>query len=176
MKKLVKNKNIIIMILCMTIILLCVGFSLVSMRLEEKEAAGKVYDVEITNIQEGTAIRGGVDLPYAATEITDNGKTAEFIFNLSYPEDTLTYIVTIKNNGNLKAKIDGLAESPDYLEDTNQANSILPVIINHNDIINQELTPGEEIKLTITAEFSSSGQPMVKQIPYNISILTSCID
>ena len=103
MKKLVKNKNIIIMILCMTIILLCVGFSLVSMRLEEKEAAGKVYDVEITNIQEGTAIRGGVDLPYAATEITDNGKTAEFIFNLSYPEDTLSYIVTIKNNGNLKA-------------------------------------------------------------------------
>ena len=50
------------------------------------------------------------------------------------------------------------------------------MIINHNDVINQELNPGEEIKLTITAEFSSSGQPMVKQIPYNISILTSCID
>lgn len=176
MKKLVKNKNIIIAILCITIILLCVAFSLVSMRLEAKDAAGKIYDVEITNIQEGTAIRGGVDLPYASSEITNNGKTAEFIFNLSYPSDTLTYIVTIKNNGNLKAKIDGLSESPNYLEDTNQANAILPIIINHNNIINQELSPGEEIKLTITAEFSSSGQPMVKQIPYNVSILTSCIE
>lgn len=164
------------MILCITIILLSVGFTLISMRLEEKSSINKVFDVEIVNIQEGTAIRGGTELPTGTSEVTDNGKTANFTFNLTTPKDTLTYIITIKNNGNLKAKIDGLAESPNYLEDNNQANAILPVIINHNDIINQELNPGEEIKLTITVEFSSSGQPMPKTVPYAVSILTSCIE
>ena len=148
MKKLVKNKNLIILILCFTIILLCIGFSLISIRLKEQEAEGKIY----------------------------NGKTAYFTFNLTSPKDTLTYIITIKNNGNLKAKIDGLAESPDYLNDNNQANAILPVIINHNDITNQELNPREEIKLTITVEFSNSGQTMNKTVPYAISILSSYVE
>lgn len=173
MKKLVKNKNLIIIILCITIILLSVGFTLISMRLANQEK--NIYDVEIVNIQQGTAIRGGTTLPTGEANITNNGKTADFTFQLSTPNDTLTYIITIKNNGNLKAKIDGLAESPDYLTDNNQANSILPVIINHNDIINQELNPGEEINLTITAEFASSGQATKKTVPYKVSILTSCI-
>ena len=176
MKKLIKNKNLIIMILCITIILLCIGFTLVSIKLKQKEAEGKIYDVEIVNIQEGTAIKGGTVLPTGTHKIEDNGKTVNFTFNLTSPKDTLTYIITIKNNGNLKAKIDGLAESPDYLNDNNQANSILPVIINHNDITNQELNPGEEINLTISIEFTSNGLPMEKIIPYKISILSSCIE
>lgn len=175
MKKLVKNKNMIIMILCITIIILCIGFTLISIKLKNQDSEGKIYDVEIVNIQEGTAIKGGTILPTGTYKIEDNGKTADFIFNLTSPKDTLTYIITIKNNGNLKAKIDGLAESPDYLNDNNQANSILPVIINHNDIINQELNPREEIKLTITVEFLNSGQPIPKTIPYTISILTSYV-
>ncbi|MCI6107386.1 MAG: hypothetical protein PUE33_02875 [bacterium] len=176
MKKLVKNKNLIILILCFTIILLCIGFSLISIRLKEQDAEGKIYDVEIVNIQEGTAIKGGTVLPTGTYKIEDNGKTANFTFNLTSPKDTLTYIITIKNNGNLKAKIDGLAESPDYLNDNNQANAILPVIINHNDITNQELNPREEIKLTITVEFSNSGQTMNKTVPYAISILSSYVE
>lgn len=173
MKKLVKNKNLIIMMLCITIILLSIGFTLISMRLANQEE--NMYDVEIVNIQQGTAIRGGTTLPTGEASITNNGKTADFTFQLSTPNDMLTYIITIKNNGNLKAKIDGLAESPDYLNDNNQANSILPVIVKHNDIVNQELNPGEEINLTITVEFASSGQTTKRTVPYEISILTSCI-
>ena len=146
------------------------------MKLNENEKIEKTYDVSIVRIQEGTAIKGGTTLPTGENSIINNGKTAELIFYLANPKDTLTYIITIKNNGNLKAKIDGLAESPDYLNNNNQANSILPVIINHNDIINQELNPGEEIKLTVTAEYSSSGQPMKKTVPYQISVLSSCME
>ena len=53
---------------------------------------------------------------------------------------------------------------------------ILPVIINHNDITNQELNPGEEIKLTVTVEFSNSGQTMNKTVPYAISVLSSYVE
>lgn len=176
MKKIIKNKNLIIVILCITIILLCVAFSLVSIKLKEKEASGKLYDVEIVNIQEGTSMKGGTVLPTGTYTIENNGKTANFTLNLTSPKDMLTYIITIKNNGNVKAKIDGLAESPDYLHDNNQANSILPVIINHNDITNQELNPREEIKLTLTIEFANSGQPMNKTIPYAISVLSSYVE
>ena len=103
MKKLVKNKNLIILILCFTIILLCIGFSLISIRLKEQDAEGKIYDVEIVNIQEGTAIKGGTVLPTGTYKIEDNGKTANFTFNLTSPKDTLTYIITIKNNGKIRS-------------------------------------------------------------------------
>ena len=176
MKRLVKNKNILIIILCITIILLSIGYALIAIRLKEREATDKIYDVSITNIQEGTAIRGGEVLPTSKSDIINGNKTADFTFNLQNPGDTLTYIITIKNNGNLKAKIDGLSESPDYLNSNTQANMILPVIINHNDITNQELNPGEEINLTISIEFTSNGLPMEKIIPYKISILSSCIE
>lgn len=176
MKKLVKNKNLIIVILCCTIVLLSIGFSLLAMKLKEREKNNKIYDVSIVNIQEGTAIKGGNILPTGKSNIEDNGKTANFNFTLNNPKDNLTYIVTIKNNGDLKAEISGLAESPNYLTDNNQANAILPVIINHNDIKTQELDPGEEIKLTITAEFSTTSQPMKKTVPYKVSILSTCLE
>lgn len=176
MKKLIKNKNLIIIILCITIICLSLGFSFIAFQLKERESKNKIYDVSIVKIKEGTAIKGGAVLPKGESKIKDNGKTAEFSFTLTNPKDSLTYIITIKNNGNLKAKIDGLAESPDYLNDNDQANFILPVIINHNDITNQELNPGEEINLTVTVEFASAGQPTNKIIPYQISILSSCLE
>lgn len=176
MKKMITNKNLIITVLCITIVLLSVGFTLIAIELKNREKNDKIYDVSIVKVQQGTAIKGGSSLPTGENSIENNGKTAKFTFNLSNPKDTLTYIITIKNNGNIKAKIDGLAESPDYLNDTNEANSILPVIINHNDIKGQTLNPGEEIKLTITAEFMSSGEPMPRTIPYQVSILSSCME
>ena len=36
MKKLVKNKNMIIVILCITIVLLSIGFTLIAIRLKER--------------------------------------------------------------------------------------------------------------------------------------------
>lgn len=176
MKKIVKNKNVIITILCITIIVLSIGFTLIVLKLKERESKSKIYDVSIVRIQEGTAIKGGEVLPTGENKIENNGKTANFEFRLNNPKDTLTYIITIKNNGNLKAKIDGLSESPDYLNSNTQANMILPVIINHNDITNQELNPGEEINLTITVEFTNTGVSIEKIIPYKVSILTSCIE
>lgn len=176
LKKIIRNKNVIILLLCLTIIALSIGFALISMSLKERQKNDKIYEVEIVNIQEGTAIRGGVIQPTAQTDIINNGKTAKFTFNLSSPEDTLTYIVTVKNNGNLKAKIDGISESPDYIHDDNQANSIYPIILNHNDIKNQKLNPGEEIKLTITVQFANSGVSINKTVPYEVSILTSCVE
>lgn len=176
MKKLVKNKNMIIVILCITIVLLSIGFALIAIRLKEREQKDKIYDVSIVKVQEGTAIKGGEILPTGKYTIDDNGKSAHFTFNLNNPNDSLNYTVTIKNNGNLKAQIDGIAESPDYLNDNNQKNSILPVTITHNDITNQELNPGEEINLIVTAEFSNSGQAMTRTVPYKISVLSSCIE
>ena len=176
MKKIIRNKNIIILLLCITIIVLSIGFALISMRLRERIKNDKIYEVEIVNIQEGTAIRGGTILPTAVSDITNNGKTASFTFNLSAPDYTLTYIITIKNNRNLKAKIDGLSETPDYINNDNAANDIYPIILNHNDIKSQELNPGEEIKLTITVQFANSGVSINKTVPYEVSILTSCVE
>ena len=105
MKKLVKNKNTIIAILCLTIIVLSIGFTLIALKLKERESKNKIYDVSIVRIQEGTAIKGGEILPTGTSKIENNGKTADFEFKLNNPKDTLTYIITVTNNGNIPAKL-----------------------------------------------------------------------
>lgn len=176
MKKVKKNKDIVIAVLCITIILMSIGFVYLSAELEKKKAAGKMYDISIVKISEGTAIKGGTILPTGTSKIKNKGLTAKFNLNLNSPKDTLTYNIVIKNNGNFEAKILDVVETPNYTKDNNDANRILPVIIKHNDISGQILKPGEEITLTVTAEFGLTGQPMKKEIPYELSILTTCME
>lgn len=176
MKKVRKNKDIVIAVLCITIILMSIGFVYLSTELESKKTEGKMYDVGIVKISEGTSIKGGATLPTGTSKITNNKATAQFTMTLNNPKDLLTYNIIIKNNGNFASQIDNIIETPNYSKNNNEANAILPVIIKHNDITGQTLKPGEEITLTITAEFSLSGLPMKKVIPYEISILTSCLE
>lgn len=176
MKKLKRNKDIIIGVLCITIILMSIGFVFLSTELESKKTEGKMYDVGIVKISEGTAIKGGATLPTGTSNIVNNKSTAKFMMTLNNPKDSLTYNIIIKNNGSFASQIDNIIEVPNYTKNNNDANAILPVVIKHNDIVGQVLKPAEEITLTITAEFSLSGQPMKKVIPYEISILSSCIE
>ena len=93
-------------------------------------------------------------------------------FNLSTPRDEIGYRITIKNTGNIPAKIINIIENPDYINDNIAANNILPVKISHNNISGKVLLPNEETELNIIAIFEYNSMPSNMKIPYQISILT----
>lgn len=160
--------NLIITVLCFTVICLGLGFCLISTRLSEYKKSGTKYDVRIISIDEGTPIKGGTTVPNATYKITNCGHTVDFVFNVYNPKDSMTYTATIKNMGDIEIKIDKVVESLNY-----NKKILNPITINYNDIDGQILKSGEEVKLTISIEYGVDGISNYKKIPYSINILTS---
>lgn len=171
MKNLLTIRNAIIILLCITIISLGIGFAYLSMKLEKQSNLD--FNVSFTKITQKTPVQGGTQKPSCKTEIMNSGKTLNMQFNLYTPRDELSYEIIIKNEGTLDAKIINLIEEPDYLNNAGEAKNILPVTISHNDIVGKILKPEEEIKLTINIVYSYSATVVAKQIPYQIHLLVS---
>ncbi len=172
MNNLVKTRNLIIVILCLTIVCMGIGFSFISMKLEKQSAEEPKYSVEITKVLKKTAIQGGLKEPTVSSSITNANQTINLEFNLSSPRDEITYIVIIKNTGNIKAEIINLIESPDYIGDYQEAQKIYPIKISHSDINGKILAPGEMIELKITASYDAIAQSVEVKVPYQISVIS----
>lgn len=173
MKNIVKTRNWIIVILCLTIVCLGIGFAILSMELDKSKENSPEFSVEFIKAEPRTPVRGGIAEPTATSSITNSNQTINLEFNLYAPRDEIGYKVTVKNTGNMKAEIINLVEKPDYITDMQAANSIYPVKISHNNIVGKILEPGEEVELTITAIFDYNAlQPQTFKIPYQLSIIT----
>lgn len=170
--KALKTRNVIIMFLCATIICLGIGFSYLSIELNKKNANSTSFDVSFTNVELVTPIKGGKIAPVALSSITNSNKTVNFNITMYAPRDEITYKVTIKNTGTMKAEIINLIEVPDYLNDTSLSKSIYPLKITHNDIVGKVLEPDEEITLNISVIFNHKAEALTKTINYGISLLT----
>lgn len=169
--KALKTRNLIIMFLCATIICLGIGFSYLSIELEKKNADLTSFDVSFTNVELVTPIKGGKAAPIALSSITNSNKTINFNITMYAPRDEITYKVTIKNTGTMKAEIINLIEVPDYLNDTSLSKEIYPLKITHNDIVGKVLDPEEEITLNISVIFNHNAAPLTKSLNYGISLL-----
>ena len=113
MSNVVKVKNSIIIVLCVTIILLGTGFSYISMQLERLNSKKPSYNVLITKVEQLTPIKGGFKNPTSAYNISNNGQTINFSFNLFAPRDEISYKITIENTGTIDAEFIKLIEIPD---------------------------------------------------------------
>lgn len=171
MNNLVKTRNWIIIILCSTIVCMGIGFAIVTMQLENVTNEHPTFAVEFTSAKERTPVQGGIKTPSATSSITNSNQTINIEFNLSSPRDEISYRITIKNTGNVKAEIIELIEKPDYLTSPAAATSILPVKISHNSISGKVLDPGEEVDLTIIAMYDYNATSSPVTVPYQLSIL-----
>lgn len=165
------NKNVIIVILCITIICMGLGFSYISMNLSQHNSKEN-FNLIFSDFALQTPIQGGKTPPTATAKIINSGKTIDINYNLFSPVDELCYKIIIKNEGTLKAKIIELIEYPDYINDKQEATKIYPVKITHNDIKNKVLEPGEEIELTVIAYFNYKESPKNINVPFKISIIS----
>lgn len=173
MNKKINVRNLIIIMLCITIICLGIGFVFLSTKLEEVTTKQNTFDIVFSKVEAKTAVKGGQNTPTGTNSITNQGSTVTFNLNLNVPYDELAYNIIIKNEGTLPAEIINILETPDYLNDASAQQKIYPVTINHNDVIGKILAPGEETELRITATYNLIANPTPKKINYQLSLLAT---
>lgn len=172
MKNSLNIRNWIIIVLCITIVCMAIGFAILSMQLENNKTTTAIHDTSFVKVNPRTPVQGSTIVPNATASITNSGQTINFIFNLYAPTDEISYRITIKNKGTIDAEIINLIEYPDYINDSSKANEIYPVEIKHNNIIGKVLSPGEETELNVAATFNYKALPLAIQVPYQITIIT----
>lgn len=175
MKKVYNIRNLIIIMLSITIIFMGMGFIFLTIKLKSNEDLDAYYDVSIMKVTQTTPIQGGTTPPTSISKITNDGKTVDFTFNLNYPHDEISYTILIKNNGTIPAKIVKLLAVPDYLNNEKEKRAIAPITITHSDLSNKVLKPKEEIEIKLVATYKISNVIKENSIPYQITIITSAI-
>ena len=105
-----KKRNIIIGALCCLLVFMGIGYAVLSQTLNISGTANMkgTWDIKITDISE--ASRTGKADPGTPT-ISTNGVSASFEANLWMPGDSITYNITVKNNGNIDAALKELVPS-----------------------------------------------------------------
>ena len=165
MKK-INIRNLIITLLCITVIILAIGYSVLAIRLDAYKNKKE---------SDESSVKGGTEEPECTTSINDDGHTLSMNFTLNNPKDEMAYTVTIKNTGTLKAKIIDIVSSPDYINDKLAINSIKPVSITKTDISGKILEPNEEATFKVLAVYNNGGTG-VKKIPYKLSLISSSVE
>lgn len=173
MNKRINVRNLIIAMLCFTVICLGIGFGILSMKLDNKTNEEKKFNVAFTSVSAETPVKGGKQTPSGTNSITTMGTTLKMNLIMYNPYDELTYNITIKNKGTLPAEILNIVESPDYINDATALQKIAPVTITHNDVIGKVLEPEEETTLRIVAIYNRTTQVATKNIDYQLSIISA---
>lgn len=176
MKSSTNTRNIIIVMLCLTIICMGIGFSYLAIKLDTMTKASKIFDVSFTKVIAKTPVKGGLVSPTGTSEIINEGKTLNLNFNLYAPQDELSYTIHIKNVGNLPAKIVDIITYPNYTKDTKIASTIAPIKITHNDLTNRTLEPEEEFEITLVVSYQPTANAGQVTIPYQMTLVTSSIE
>lgn len=171
MKKMIHIRNGVIIILCMTIICMGVGFIALSVEMKALRDEVDFYDVSFVSFSQTSSTKGGKKDPSSDVEIVGNGKELDMNFTLNAAHDEVGYTVLVKNNGTMTAKIVDILESPDYTSSSFQK-TIEPVSITHSDIIGKELEPGDEIEFRIGVYYNPSTFSGVRSFNYKLGLIT----
>lgn len=163
MKKEKNIKNVIIVILCITIISMAVGFMVLSMRLEQYRNEEEVFDVRFKTVRLLSSIKGGEKDPVASFDIEETGKILDMSFQLFREHDEVDYEVTIKNEGTVNASIVKLFASPDF-RSQEVIKEMNPVTVSISDISGKILEPGEETTVKISAIYNSGSPSKNKEM------------
>ena len=171
MKKMINIRNSIIIVLCVTIIIMGIGFVFLAMKLNNS-SQDAVFDISFIKTEEPSYIKGGKNSPSVKSSITNRGKEINLNFTLSTSYDQVVQTILIRNEGTLPAEIIDLKENPDYSNDL-LSKSIEPITISHNDIIGTILNPGEEVELKVSAMYNESTINVNKNVQYQVSLVTA---
>lgn len=153
-KSKISTVNIVVIALLLVICAMAVGYAAFATQLTINGSAEIVsgqWNVQITKIEattiEGTAVAGTP---------TNTATTATFDAQLYKPGDSVTYTVTVENNGT----IDAVLDSSTFTEQTNGS----PAIIYETTNPASELPASGSTTFTVTATFdpNATAEPEVK--------------
>lgn len=170
MKKVVGMRNIIIVVLCLTIICLGIGFIILSMELSGIKSGKNNYDLAFAEVNNISTVSGGSMSPTGDIKIKEKGRLLDMNFTLYSARDELDYNITIQNNGTISATILDLIESPEYANG-NFKNSLLPITISYSDVSGKVLEPGDTTTLKLSVIYNYSTVTGVRSFNYKIGLL-----
>jgi len=103
MKNFFRNKNNIIIGLCAIVVLMGIGFASFSQRLEigDTTVTNSDWNVYIKSVVAGTPVGGAT----GSAQVVDRA-SAKLTANLQSPGDSVTYTITVANDGNIDAVLD----------------------------------------------------------------------
>ena len=170
MKKMINIRNSIIIILCITIICMAIGFIIISIDYTKKLKKACSYDVLFTNIKKLSSVKGSNKEPTFKVNLNDNKEEIEMQITMNAPHDELSFITTIENKGTVPVEIIDIMESPDYNINTFK-NIIDPVTITLSDIKGKTINPNETLNLKIVFYYNN-GNKGTKSFNYKIGLIT----
>lgn len=172
MKSMIRIRNNIIIVLCLTIILLGVGFILLSVKLKQIKDTDNTYSIVFDSIKLTNSVKGSTIEPNSSAEITNSKQEIAMKFSLNAPHDEISYTASIVNNGNISAEIVDIMESPDYKIQPFKS-MISPIAISLTDIKGKIISPGEKLDLKITVYYNPSiHENSNKTFTYKLSLIT----
>ena len=139
-----KKRNIIIGSLCSLLVFMGIGYAVLSQTLNISGTANMkgTWDIKITDISE--ASRTGKADPGTPT-ISSSGVSASFEANLWMPGDSITYNITVKNNGNIDAALKELVPSVE--------NGVQQVKFSNNAVQGKVLRQSESYTFQVSVVF-----------------------
>ena len=142
-----KKRNIIIGSLCSLLVFMGIGYAVLSQTLNISGTANMkgTWDIKITDISE--ASRTGKADPGTPT-ISTSGVSASFEANLWMPGDSITYNITVKNNGNIDAALKELVPSVE--------NGVQQVKFSNNAVQGKVLRQSESYTFQVSVVFDEN--------------------
>ena len=142
-----KKRNIIIGSLCCLLVFMGIGYAVLSQTLNISGTANMkgTWDIKITDISE--ASRTGKADPGTPT-ISSSGVSASFEANLWMPGDSITYNITVKNNGNIDAALKELVPSVE--------NGVQQVKFSNNAVQGKVLRQSESYTFQVSVVFDEN--------------------
>lgn len=168
-------RNLIIVLLCITVICMAIGFAVMSIRMESYKEKKESFDVVFTKVKEDTSVKGGKMIPTCKNSLEDKNHSVNMNFTLYEPLDELAYTLVIKNVGTLDAVIVDIIKIPDYINDSDKKASIFPVTITTTDVAGKVLSPGEELEIKVIAVYNQTANIKTINIPYKLSLITKSV-
>ena len=153
-----KKRNIIIGSLCSLLVFMGIGYAVLSQTLNISGTANMkgTWDIKITDISE--ASRTGKADPGTPT-ISTSGVSASFEANLWMPGDSITYNITVKNNGNIDAALKELVPSVE--------NGVQQVKFSNNAVQGKVLRQGESYTFQVSVVFDEDATEIPKDSKTN---------
>lgn len=172
MKRLLERinmRNLVIVVLCITVILMAIGYSVLSIKLNKDDP---YYKVSFVAVEQVSSVKGGKTNPEGKYKINSSGHKIDFKFSLNNPYDELIYKIKIKNEGNIPVEIKDIIEFPEYTLDTKLKESLEPIKISYNDVTENVLDPEGETEINLVIQFAP-GTAEKKDINYSLVLITS---
>lgn len=170
MKKMINIRNSIIVILCITIICMSIGFILLSVKLKSK-SNNQTYKVVFSEIKKSSSIKGSSNEPTSTAKIINNSSEIAMNFNLYSIHDEIIYNATIKNEGTIPVEIIDIMESPNYKLDKYK-NLISPITITLTDVKGKIIKPNDTLNLKIIVYYNPGNTNSFKSLDYKIGLIT----